>query len=621
MKKFLKTVLAVGMVFAMAAPVLAAPADTDETAIVTTSQSTFSDIDTENFAWAKPYIISMAGKGLISGYEDGTYRPDNDVTRLEAISLFARAMGSNDKANADILEIAHDRYDAIIKNYGLSWGQDEVAYMMYKGALKKTDLDTYLKDNEKNTPMARFEAAIIITKAMGGEEEALSDLGVVLNYVDAREVPSNAIQYVSYATEKGIMEGMGEGEFSPNTPVKRSQMAVMLSRTVDKADYTFSKVKVESVDTAARTVTVSDRGTNENTYPYTDETKFKSMGDDVQPASLGEGVDAVITLSADKLVSVETVSSLPDQTVVGKYVSYASTSGKTTVRITVDETGETESYEVSSDVSVTYDGSPATVRSFTKGDVVTLNLQNGKVVTMTGDNRTTTISGAVVEDIDITDGVKITISHGDAAYNGKTYEVSSDVTVKKNDSTVGLDSIYKGDKVRLELQYNVVTKITATSTTKVVEGTIQSLTIASPQSKMSVKVKDEVIDYVVPSSVEITINGSEGSLYDFRVGDAVKITTNSDAITRIVATSTQESAGSITGVVTAINSSYGFITVKPDGVETPTNVFCKDDKTTFIDVNGKTKKMKDIAVGQTVDARGTVSNGAFEAKLVIIVSE
>ena len=49
--------------------------------------------------------------------------------------------------------------------------------------------------------MKRYEAAIIITKAMGGEEKALSELGVVLDYTDAREVPSNAIQYVSYATD------------------------------------------------------------------------------------------------------------------------------------------------------------------------------------------------------------------------------------------------------------------------------------------------------------------------------------------------------------------------------------------------------------------------------------
>lgn len=625
MNKILKITLASLMALSMAVPAMAAPADTEDTEAaapsVSVAAASFSDINTEDFAWAKPYITSMAAKGLISGYEDGTYRPDNDVTRQEAISLFARAMGSNDKANADILEIAHDKYDVIIKNYGLIWGQDEIAYMMYKGALKKTDLDTYLKDQEKNTPMARYEAAIIITKALGGEEKALSDLGVVLNYTDAREVPSNAIQYVAYATEQGIMEGMGDGTFSPNTPVKRSQIAVMLSRTVGKTDYSFETVTVNEVDTTAKIVKVSDKAEVTAEYAYTDDTIFRSLGDDVQPGSIGAGVDAVLTLSGKQLAAVEAVSDLPDETVTGKYVSYASTSGKTNVRITVDETGETESFECSSDLSVTYDGSPATVRSFTKGDVVTLELHNGKIVKMIGDNKVTTVSSATVESIDITDGVKMTISHADDAYNGKTYDISSDVTVKKNDITVGLDSIYPGDKVKLELQYNVITKIQATSTTKTVEGTIRSLTIGSPDSTMTVSVKGEEKTYTIPKDVQITINGSEGSLYDFRVGDAVKITTESDAITKIVATSTQESSGNVVGVVTGINTSYGVISVKVDGSEIPVNVFCKDDSTTFVAADGKSKKMKDVQIGQTVDVRGTVSNGVFVGKLLVIVAE
>ena len=50
------------------------------------------DINSEEFAWAKSYINDMAGKGFISGYEDNTFRPDTDVTRLEALSLFALSL-------------------------------------------------------------------------------------------------------------------------------------------------------------------------------------------------------------------------------------------------------------------------------------------------------------------------------------------------------------------------------------------------------------------------------------------------------------------------------------------------------------------------------------------------
>ncbi len=610
MKKFIKTISALLVATSMTVPVLAAPADNTER---------FNDV-TENYEWAKSYINAMADKGLISGYEDGTFRPDNDVTRLEALSLFARAMGSNDAVNEKVVEIAHDRYDAIIKNYNLSWGTSEIAYLMYKGALKKTDLDTYLKDDEKNTPMARYEAAIIITKAMGGEETALADLGVVLDYTDAREVPSNSIQYVSYATDAGIMEGMGDGTFSPNTPVKRSQMAVMLSRTVDKTNYSFRKMKLVDIETTSRTVTAKSAEGETEKFIYSEATKVKSMGDEMQITDVETGVDAVFTFSGENLVAIDTLSSQPDATVTGKYQNYASTSSKMTVKVIPEGETTAKGYECAEDVVITFDGSPATIRSFSKGDTVTLEVVDGKVEKISGRTKQTTITGAIVEEIDASNDVTLTISHGNDEYNGKSFVVSSDVIVKKNDKTVDLDSIYKGDKVTLTLEYDLITKITATSNKKVVEGTVKGYYI-SAQSTMTVNVNGEDITYQIPSDVEILVNGEEGSLNDFNVGDIVKITTESDAITKIVATSTQESSGHVIGVVTAVNASYGVITIQPENSANTIQVHAKDATAKFVTADGVQKKMANVEVGQTVDVRGTVSNGVFAAKLVVIVAD
>lgn len=616
MNKVFKTALTAILALSVTIPVFAAPNDNYGDTYV--SSGRFTDIGTENFAWAKPYINEMAARGLISGYEDSTFRPDNDVTHLEGLSLFARAMGSNNSVNADVLEIAHDKYDSIIGGYGLSWGKDEIAYLLYKGALKRSDLDTYLRDNAKDEPMQRYEAAIIITKAMGGEDRALADYGVVLNYDDARDVPSNAIQYVSYATEMGIMEGMGDGTFSPMTAVKRSQMAVMLSRTVEKTDYTFSYVKLADVDTGAKNITVKDTSGRENTYSYNDATVMRSMGDEVQPNNLVANVDAIITLSGNNLVSVDSLYSQPDETIQGRYVSYGTSSGKTTIRIIPYGETTTQGYECASNLSVTYDGSPASIRSFSKDDIITLNLVNGKVKSITAETKTTSISGAIVEKVNVGDQITITISHGNDEYNGKTYPVSSDVSVKKNDVPCDLNEIYKGDKVTLTLEYGTITKIVSTSSKKVVEGVVQGLTISNTPT-MDVKVNGTVSTYEIPSGISIIINGEEGTLYDFRVGDIVKLTLDSHAITKIVATSVQDSSVSVTGVVTAINESYGSISVQPAGSDTAELVMCKE--ATFIDIAGKTRKLKDIKVGQTVDVRGSNSNGVFIGKLIIIVSE
>ena len=311
---------------------------------------------------------------------------------------------------------------------------------------------------------------------------------------------------------------------------------------------------------------------------------------------------------------------LVTNTITGRFVNSSVKSGVVSIKIKPDDSEENETYECASNISVTYDGSPATVRSFADGDVVTVNLVNGKIASLAGESKTTTISGATIEDMEIGDDIKITISHGNDAYNGKTYAVSSDVVVKKNTSTVDLSSIYKGDKVTLTLKYGVITQINATSSTKVIEGTIQSLTIAT-KSIMVVKVDNKEQTYEIPSGVQILINGEEKTLYDFRVGDIVKLTVESDAITKIVATSTQESSGSMSGVVTGINTSYGVISVQPEGSTDSKQAFCKDGNTTFVTAAGIAKKMKDIKVGQKVEIKGTISGGVFIGKLVVIVSE
>lgn len=604
MNRFIKSVVALIAVSAITVPVFAA----------------FDDINGEEYSWAKNYINSMAQQGLISGYEDGTFRPDNDVTRLEALSLFARAMGSNNNLNQDIVKIAHEKYDSVISNYNLRWGTDEIAYLMYKGALKKADLDTYLKDQEKDAPMRRYEAAIIITKALGGEDKALSDFGVVLDYNDAREVPSNAIQYVAYATEAGIMEGMGEGEFSPNTEVKRSQMAVMLSRTVDVTNYSYSSMKIVDVDTDSKIITAANSAGVSEKINYSDETKMKNYGDEVLASTLSKNIRAIFAFSGSKLISVDTVTKSPDQVITGKYVSYTSRSGKSIVTITPNGEIDSQSYECDETISVTYDNTPATVRSFTRGDIVSIAVSNGKIVKMQGETKESTITGAIVDSLNVGTDITMTITHGNDEYNGKTYAISNDVSVKKNDASSSLDKIYKGDKVTLTLEYGVITKISASSNRKVVDGVIRSLTFSN-QSEMTVRVNDKDTTYQIPNDVEVTINGEEGSLYDFRVGDVVKLTLQSDAITSIVATSTQESSGSMSGVVTGINTSYGVITVLSEGSTEAKQAFCKDDTTNIVTVDGKSKKMKDIKVGQTVEIKGTVSNGVFVGKLLIIVAD
>ena len=52
--------------------------------------ASFSDISGH---WAEDYINRAASAGIILGYEDGTFRPDQDITRAEAMTIINRVIG------------------------------------------------------------------------------------------------------------------------------------------------------------------------------------------------------------------------------------------------------------------------------------------------------------------------------------------------------------------------------------------------------------------------------------------------------------------------------------------------------------------------------------------------
>ena len=581
----------------------------------------FSDMKEARYAWAADAVDEMNEAGYINGYEDGTYRPDNEVTRQECISLFSRAMGAKDSANAAVLDLANETYGDMVKSLGLPWGQDEIAYMLYKGALNETDLTTYLKADAKSKPMPRYEAAIIITKAMNGAKQAEADRNASLTYKDATSVPASAVGYVKYASDNDILKGMDDGTFSPRTSVTRAQIAVMLSRVVEKCDYNFTSGKLMSVNTSGRTVTVKEKSGSSKEYPYDNKTiSMRAAGELYEPDDMVTGVNAIFGFMGDKLISIDAVSSVPDETIVGKYQGKSNSAGKLFVSVVPNGETKAVSYECVADVAISFDDTPATINSFTQGDTVQLQLSGGKVDSISGSKKETKITGATITDVSINPELTVTISHANEEYDGMTFTVSDKVIVKKNNLESSMDQVYAGDRVTLTLEYGVIKRIDASSTTITREGTIKEI-VFSDNPTITVSIKGEDEKYSVTRDCDITVNGEKSDLYSFRVGDTVVLTLESDAVKKIKATSSVATSGSFTGVVTSINTSYGFINIDlGDGSGNVKTIFCSDKNTKFITLEGEMRTMSKIKAGDTVQINGTESNGAFVAKLVLIMS-
>lgn len=605
-KRFMALAVAAGMISATV-PVLA--------------EYTFSDIEAEQYSWCEPQIEEMSTAGFINGYEDGTYRPDNEVTKLEGIALFARAMGSTDENNDEIMELAHAQFDSALTASSLAWGEDELAYMMYKGALTAADLITYINGDAKNLPMTRGEAAVIITKAMGGEAAATADSAVSLHYKDAREIPTNLLQYVKFVTDEGIMNGIDDA-FCANGTVTRSQIAVMLSRVIDRCDYSFKKARINFVDEENSTINFTVNGEEATEFTYTDDTVFAIKGDLAHAENIPANVAALVQFSGDTPVLFDAMSEHSDEEISAIFAGYNSSSSSMTINVKMTENSQSiKSYVCDVNVPVTYAGSPATIKALKSGDSIILSMSDGKVKAITAVEKTAEIKNAKITDIDIdAEKVKITISSADASYDGKTYPVSASVSVIKNNKVADMTSVYVGDSVSLTLRYGEITQIKATAVNNTVEGIVTGIKIGT-ESEITLNVSGKEQTYLIPVNCIIEKNGESADVYALRLNDSLKVTVQSGTVISIksIASNTVAS-GKVSGTVSAVNPSYKFVSVMTEGSSTPVNVYV-DSKTKYTVIRGSSSgaSLNSITTGDTVECYVTASNGAYIASDIVIV--
>lgn len=635
MNKFLKSAAAALVCAAVAAPAITAYAD----------EYSFSDI--ASYEWAAPYIEAMYKRGLISGYDDGTYRPENDVTRLECIALFSRAMGASDPVNAPVLSMAEQIYGAQLASYNLGWGESAAAYMLYKGALDWDDINLYLGGNAKDEPMKRYEAAVIITKAMNGEAEALSDLGAMLDYTDSADIPADAFQYVAYVGKKGVMRGMDDGTFSPQTAVKRSQVALMLTNTVNLTEYTFSRAKITGIDTSRMMMSTTDDDGVTNVYSY-ENAIARSGGQKIQVNLLPSGSEAVFTLSNGELVSVDVISSVTaSEIIVGTYQGTVPSEDRTFVQILENGAAEMSMYVCSP-------AAAAVAEAVTVGETITLELSEDGIVSKITVGRYTTPAQTVeIKNATVTafNNASMTIAHSDPNYNGKSFTVRADASVTKNGIISTLGDIGTGDIVSLNINDGIITSIDAISSSSPVEtgnGTIKQIIVSEfPSITINIGGQDRTFGFI--ANPVLIRNSQSASLYDFRLGESVRITFNEQSVSEMELTAAavqpsvpevqpttepaqttepqdteqptdstdgEESTQVVTGTVTGASPTGLVVIQSNEGQEV--RIWCRNDSTAYTFLSGAEAQFSDITSGKTITATGSASGDTYNAVNVII---
>ncbi|MBR4723548.1 MAG: S-layer homology domain-containing protein [Clostridia bacterium] len=593
MKKLMSAIVASVIAVSTLVPVFAA--------------DTFKDVNSKSYGWAYSYVEDMAERGLIKGYEDGTFRPGNSVSRMEAFALFARLMGSNSEVNADTVSSAKQEYAEVLSKYNLSYAEGDVAFMLLRGVITEDELDTYFEGSKKTQPMPRYEAAILITKAMLGEADAKNEVLVDMDYTDVSSIPKAAKQYVYYVTQKGIMSGMGNNEFSANTDVLRGQIAVMLSKTADAADYAFDSVTIVGLDEDLKNIKIKDADGAEFTIGYTDSARFFKGAGAVVASSLKSGQKAVLTYisggDGTRLAFADVLAGSVDERKSVIFKGYTSVGNRLVVTVVEPETEATQTYDLSNSAAVTADGKAINVNNLKSGDYVTLGLSGDTVIEIDAMQQSTKID-AVIEKISSIGGT-VTISSDDAKFDGITLSVSKTAGIYKNGDTVSMAELGRGDKAVITLEYGIITKINATSAKRTITGVLKGYSILDTST---VTISRDGTDYTfdIPTSVEITLNGEKADLSEIKRGSTVTVTVESEVLKKITATSSASSASDGQVMGTVVEAGSNTIVVQTDDIAI--TVVCTNATKIKSIPSLNDYSFKNIKAGDIVTAYGSYGN-------------
>jgi hypothetical protein len=163
--------------------------------------------------WAKEPIEYLATAGVISGYPDDTFKPDNKLSRAELCTLLIKAKGISVEAVAEAvfpdLPAAH-------------WAAPYIKASVDLGLVSGYPDGTFLP----NKSLTRAEAVKILAVFDGLEKTKAAESA----FPDVL-ITHWAAQYIQAAELAGILDYLKDRDFEANQGLTRAEAAEMISKT------------------------------------------------------------------------------------------------------------------------------------------------------------------------------------------------------------------------------------------------------------------------------------------------------------------------------------------------------------------------------------------------------
>ena len=179
----------------------------------------FKDMNSDH--WAYDTVMSMKERGIISGFTDGTFRPQEFVTREQFASILSNGFEISTTSGINFVDVTDD-----------FWSKEYIAKA-------SKYIDGYLRDGkcyfEPTIDMLREDVAVSIVKAKG-LENSIVNMNILQEFSDYQKITESKRKFVAIAVENKLMSGNANGTFNPLGYLTRAEVSAVMNNCLEEKE-------------------------------------------------------------------------------------------------------------------------------------------------------------------------------------------------------------------------------------------------------------------------------------------------------------------------------------------------------------------------------------------------
>ena len=170
--------------------------------------------------WAYPFIADLSRRGIISGLDDGTFAPDQPVTRAQYAALIQEILPAEQLQQPIAFSDVGGDY----------WASGAIDTAVQAGFLRGFPDGTFQPDE----PVSHTQVLASLANGLQLPQTTIPATDIVSVFADADQIPAWAVPIVATATEEGlVVNHPNPDQLQPNQPATRAEVAATIYQALE----------------------------------------------------------------------------------------------------------------------------------------------------------------------------------------------------------------------------------------------------------------------------------------------------------------------------------------------------------------------------------------------------